>query len=233
MREFLGGLKLLPAFFQASHCVETPSEMIVSEGIIGVQRDGPSVFFLRSRPVKVIKLRETQFCSSFRRNGVKGHCFPSGSSHNGEVLARWPGENVMGLGQSDVSQCEIGRGIDGLLEALPSRSQLLIAEFHPSLPQMVMALEICIEGLGIQPWGLRSWHLVWRRDSRLDLTGDIAGYIGLERESVAHVPLVAFGPQIFVRRPLDQLRGDAHVIAGVLHRSLDNPIHAQLTRDFR
>ncbi len=83
----------------------------------------------------------------------------------------------MGLGQSDVSQCELGRGIDGVLEVLPSRSQLFVADSHQCFLQMVIALKICFQDVQIHRSRRRQWRLVRRCEPCLDLTGDIAGYL--------------------------------------------------------
>jgi probable HAF family extracellular repeat protein len=54
----------------------------------------------------------------------------------------------------------------------------------------------------------------------------------LQREYVTRVSLVAISPKVFVRRAVDELRGDAHAIAGALHGSFDDPVHVQLASDF-
>ena len=104
----------------------------------------------------------------------------------------------MGLGQSDISQCEVGRGIDRLLEVLPSSSQLSIADSHQSFLQVVIALKICFQGFRIHRPGLPDVGRAPRRELRLDLTRDIPGYFSFQGENVPQVSLVTIRPNVFV-----------------------------------
>src|SRR5215467_8559048 len=130
--KFLSDLEFLPAFFQASCAVEKLAETYVGLSVIRTKGDGFSECFLCSCPIPVVRFCVSHFRPSFRRGRVKRHSFLGGSFHNSEVFARWEEESVVSLGQSDIGQNEIRCDIDGLLEVLPRRSQLFIANSHHS-----------------------------------------------------------------------------------------------------
>ena len=105
----------------------------------------------------------------------------------------------MGLGQSDVSQCEFGRAIDGLLETFPSCSQLSIGSGHVCFLQMVIALKICFQGVPIDRSRLRNLGLVWPCEPHLHLTHNLLWQLAFEPKHAARVSLIARGPNVFVR----------------------------------
>src|SRR3546814_9412995 len=55
---------------------------------------------------------------------------------------------------------------------------------------------------------------------RLERTGDLAGDLVLQREQVPEGAVVMLGPQGAAIGGTDQLRGDAHRVAGVAHAAL-------------
>jgi hypothetical protein len=59
---------------------------------------------------------------------------------------------------------------------------------------------------------------------RLDVPGqggdDLLGDIVLHREHVVEFAVVTLGPQVMSGGGIDQLRGDAHAVAGLTHAAL-------------
>ncbi len=51
----------------------------------------------------------------------------------------------------------------------------------------------------------------------------------LNSEDVGQVAVIALGPQVTGVHAVDQLRGDADLVARLLHAALNNIAHAQLT----
>src|ERR1700676_783462 len=97
---------------------------------------------------------------------------------------------------------------------------------------MVIALQVGIQTPGIHRPRLREWDLARGCEPGPNLTRDVLGYISFEREHVAHISFVVVSPEVFVRWPVDELRGDTHAIARALHSSFDDSIHIQFARDF-
>ena len=60
------------------------------------------------------------------------------------------------------------------------------------------------------------------------MLGDGAGYPALERQRVAEISFVAFGPELLVSGHLDQLGGDPYSFTGTQHTSLDHGVDIQL-----
>src|SRR3546814_19372819 len=68
----------------------------------------------------------------------------------------------------------------------------------------------------------RSLHL-----QRID---DAAGDVVLDREHVLHLAVVGFRPEVRVGSGIDQLRRDAHVLAGAAYAAFEYRADAQLSR---
>src|SRR6516162_3330078 len=66
---------------------------------------------------------------------------------------------------------------------------------------------------------------------RLDDPGDAGGNLVLYGEDVAEVAVVAIGPDVSAGDCIDQLRGDAHPIAGLADAPFEDVAHPQLPPD--
>src|SRR6202022_3473675 len=75
--------------------------------------------------------------------------------------------------------------------------------------------------------------LILDRQARLELMGDVTRYVSLKPKDVAHVALIARGPEVFIRRAINELGGDAHAIARALNRAFVDSTHVKFARDPR
>ena len=66
-----------------------------------------------------------------------------------------------------------------------------------------------------------------------NLIGNGSRHVALERQGVPQFTLIALGPQVPVRGTLDQLRGDADLVAGTQDGAFHDGVHVQLTSDLR
>ena len=135
----------------------------------------------------------------------------------------------MRAGHPGVSRRERGISVNCLLKVLLS----FPCVFFGKSVQVIVALQISVQCLGIHWPSSGKAHLVWRFELCLDLTGYLLCQVSFECEYVMNVSFVAVGPEMFVRRAVDELRGDAHSVAEALDSPLNDPIYVQLTRNFR
>jgi hypothetical protein len=59
-----------------------------------------------------------------------------------------------------------------------------------------------------------------------DLAGNRLGHLALQGHNVAEIALVVPGPQVLVKRRIDQLAGDPHPVTGAKYRALHNAFHS-------
>ena len=138
----------------------------------------------------------------------------------------------MNLGQPDIRGGETRLGVDGPAERFAGQGHFLIAKATTEPVKMGIPLQIWFQGRGIYGPLLRQWCALLSRERRLDLPGDVTGYISFQQEHVAQVALIAISPKVFVCRAVNELRVNPHAIAGALDRSFYDPIRMQVTRDF-
>ena len=66
---------------------------------------------------------------------------------------------------------------------------------------------------------------------RLDDPRDADRHLVLEIEHVFERAVEAVGPEMRAGRGIDQLRGDAHALAGLAHRAFEHVAHAEFAPD--
>src|SRR5215470_6535115 len=67
----------------------------------------------------------------------------------------------------------------------------------------------------------------------VDLACNSASHIVLNRKYALQFPFIGIGPEMAIRSPIDELRGDFHSRAIADNGTLENRVHAQLSSDFR
>ena len=67
----------------------------------------------------------------------------------------------------------------------------------------------------------------------LQSLGDLLRDIALDSEDIGQLPVVALGPEMRLRPAVDELGGDADLIAGAAHAALENRPGAKLAADLR
>ena len=70
-----------------------------------------------------------------------------------------------------------------------------------------------------------------RGQSRLNLVGDGTGHLALQLQHIGQLALVLTRPEMRVGRRVDQLDADSNTVAGALHRSLEDSVHVQCSRE--
>src|SRR5215469_3884005 len=102
-----------------------------------------------------------------------------------------------------VSGSEVRVSINNLLKVSCGCPLFLVSGALAVSIQVVIALKVCFQCLGIHmPW-LTKWHRVPSRDPFLNMTGNILSDVSFKREHIPHVPLVTLGPQMLVRGAMD------------------------------
>ncbi len=69
------------------------------------------------------------------------------------------------------------------------------------------------------------------QELRLDCSDNLPGDFVLQGEDVCQIAVVAVGPDVVIRRGIDQLRGNAHTITALAHAALQHVAHAQFAGD--
>ena len=69
------------------------------------------------------------------------------------------------------------------------------------------------------------------QELRLDGGDDFLGDLVLEFEDVRQVAIITVGPDVVVRRGVDELGGDAHAVAALADAALQDVAHAKLASD--
>ena len=60
---------------------------------------------------------------------------------------------------------------------------------------------------------------------------DLLHHLVLDGEDVGQLAVVALGPQMAAARGVDELRGDAHAVAGLADAAFEHEAHAELAAD--
>src|ERR1700732_2883872 len=114
----------------------------------------------------------------------------------------------MGVCQAIVGGSKLWVSVNGVLEVLRSLPSFFVTGTLGVSVEVVVALKVWVQRFRIDRPELRHYRLIWCSESRLNLPGDVLGYVSFQREHVAQVAFVALGPQVSVSWALDQLRGD-------------------------
>jgi len=224
--ELLCDLRFLESFIKASYRIEALSQSAVSLGIVRIEFNSLPVVFLHLRPVPRVGFHPRQSHPGLRkcRSQLQGSFCCSCCNRCIYSEARF-----LRAGQPEVGSRERGISLNCLLEVLPSLPQLL---FGKSV-QVIVALEIILQCLGIHWPSMGELPWVWRFDLCLDFTGDFLCQVSFECEYVMDVSLVLIGSQVPVRWTVNELCGDPHSVSRALYHTFDETVHIEVTRDFR
>src|SRR5271170_2073791 len=135
------------------------------------------------------------------------------------------------VGQSTVRQSESRISADGFFEVRLGGSQRLL-HGEPS-GQVKTPPEICFIGSWVHYVSGTEAGLLAGSQLHANLLGDRLGHFPLQVENPAQWPFVVFAPQVPVVRAIEQLHGDANLIALANDRALQDAIHSQLASDLR
>src|SRR6267154_2221751 len=73
--------------------------------------------------------------------------------------------------------------------------------------------------------------LLWSKGD-VNFMNNGAGHFSLHDQGILQVALIALGPELGIRRPVNQPRRDEGQTAGARHGALYDCVHFQLARDF-
>src|ERR1700733_3638629 len=124
---------------------------------------------------------------------------------------------------------------DGKLDFSHGRSvaALVYVRRKHSLIPKVAAFQIRLVSLRIHNLGAFQRGLFLRIQIDPDLLRDGSRHLILQRQSILQLALIALGPKVLVRSSINQLCGDAHLVARAKHRSFHDAVHVQLTSNLR
>jgi hypothetical protein len=129
-----------------------------------------------------------------------------------KVAVREPG---IGAGETRVLA-------DGLLEVRDPPPEGVL---RPLVP-LVAAAEV-----GEMRLGGRSMRAGRRGKAHLDLAGDAAGHVTLDRQHVAHLAVVALRPHVRLVARANELGGDTEPAVGLPHAALEDEVDPELPPD--
>ncbi len=96
---------------------------------------------------------------------------------------------------------------------------------------MIAALQVGLFHLGFEASLAREVLFQPGRQLHVDLTGNRARYLTLQREHVTQIAFVASRPQMLIGPCVDKLRRHAHAVARACHCAFDDGVDIQLASD--
>ena len=132
-----------------------------------------------------------------------------------------------------VRQSGVGDGVrrvdpDRAIEMVQGLYERILVALVPIVPPS----EIELLGLGVDRPRIRDAPLLTRSKLHVDPLGDIATHLTLHGQNVPSIAVVGLRPEVPVLCSIDELNLDPHPVAGSENGALDDPLHAQLSRDF-
>ena len=109
----------------------------------------------------------------------------------------------MAFREAIVSRSKVRIGINNLVKVPCRYFFFLVSGALAVSVQVVIALKVRFECLGIHMPRLSKGHRVPSRDPFLNMTGNILSDVSFKREHIPHVSLVTVAPQMFVRGSMD------------------------------
>ena len=116
---------------------------------------------------------------------------------------------------------------DRLLQELDALSERVRTS---PVPEMAALEEGLVRGRIDRAAPRQARSLLWGQ-LHLNFVGDGASDVALQRQDIAQVALVLLGPQVRIRRRVNQLRGDSNAAVRSQHRALDDGIDVERLRD--
>src|SRR5712664_1492919 len=118
------------------------------------------------------------------------------------------------LGHMGVGRGVVGVELDGLAIVVNALLQIETIE-------VIVCPQIVLVRRGVYRLHLRCWGWLGPPQLGFDLLADCRGYLILQGEHVGEVAFISIGPEMPIVRGADQLRSDAHTIAGALYGAFD------------
>ena len=234
-------VELLRPFHHRDRLIVTPQRrahpavVVVRVGTAGTQLEGQSKLLFGTRPIEVAhELEQAEHGVHLAQSAVE--CERFGHGRLGPLVGHRrldrtaPGIDAqMGPGQREagVRQRVLWIACDCLLEVLDALADAfhgVAAEPVPSLKVELVGLEIA-RRLSLDPGALVGRQLGPERG------GDLDCHVRLDREDVGQLAIVGLRPEVLIRLGVDELRHDAHAIAGPPHAPLEQRRHLQRRRD--
>jgi hypothetical protein len=117
--------------------------------------------------------------------------------------------------------------LDGFLETAHRPPDALDAA---PIPEVAPA-QVCIVGVGVDGGGMPRRRTLGDRHSDRNFVGDRARDLGLKRQDVAQVAVVAPGPKVVLLRGIDQSHRDAHAALIAPDAAVEKIFDPQFARD--
>ncbi len=99
---------------------------------------------------------------------------------------------------------------------------------YPRPEDDLARLEVIVVGVDVGRRAAGNDSLQLRSDGGLEGAGDLCRKLLLNRENVAELAIVGFGPDMFVGGRADELAGHTHLVAGPPHTALKHIVDSQL-----
>src|SRR5215469_18042083 len=198
----------------------------MSISIVWTRRNGSPELFLGSAPVEAgLPVEEPQVDASICVVRIEFYSFLRRPPFDCDVLARFPDELAVCVGQPVIRWSESRIGINRLLEIFSSFLQFLLPRTFTVAVQMISSLKVSIEGFRVYQSRPLQRHLLLCHKLSSYFAGNFLRHVSLQPEYVTHIPFIAVRPQMFVRWTMNKLCRDPHAIAGALHGAFDNSVH--------
>jgi len=200
-------------------------------GGIRIELDGAPEFLVGGGPVPLGDVRIGETDVHLGARGVQGQRPLRQRLDVGQGLGRRH-EAGIGAAGPDIRHPHEGGGVIRIL--FEREAVVFLCGFQPLAGQfgkMKTTFQACLVRFRIhrprrgQPLGF------FRRELQADFTGDRRDDVVLEGEHVAHIPFVAFGPDLLLGVSVHELGVNPHPVAEALHRTGDQGIHTQFLGD--
>ena len=218
-----------PSFGEHDHRPRMDQIGIVGQALLG---DGPvfhGLLFVAEGPVVIVADGQV-YAGVF---GSKGDRFLHGTGRHGTTLIGLIGAQIVGTRMA-ARQFRVGQGegaveLNGLFQVHDGLQRGLTQEVV--LVRKVPPLQIGLIRLDVLRGSLGQAVRLSGRQGALQHARDGHGDLPLDGEEVVHRTVVALRPEVRVSGHIDQLGGDAQLIAGALHAPFQDGAHVQLPAD--
>ena len=232
--QFVRPIHLFPSLVESAHGHQVVAVPVVSGRVVWIEFNRFLEFVLGFRPVPGVvevvvskrRMRLSQAGIEFKR--LRGSV--AGAREGIErVEVAQVAERRIAVGQARVGGCVPCVHLNCFVELVDCFEQ---AGFAALVPKRAPA-KVAFISRGIHHARRGQALLFIRRESDSNLFSNVARNFTLQIKYVANIALILFRPKVLIAGRVDQLRGDADLVAGAQYRAFDYSIDLQFLRNLR